>query len=141
MKKLLFISLLVLILDQVTKFFFKGKAYIITSFFSFSYTENTGAAFGILKGFNILFIVIALIVIFLIFKYYKELLDSKKFKPYVHYAFGFILGGAAGNLIDRIFLGYVRDFIAFSFWPTFNFADSFSTIGVILIVFYILTQK
>ncbi|MBU4501877.1 MAG: signal peptidase II [Nanoarchaeota archaeon] len=141
MKKLISISILIVLLDQITKFFFKNKTYIITDFFSFDYTENTGAAFGMLKGFNILFIVVALIVIFFIFKYYTEIIELKKSKPYINYAFAFLLGGAVGNLIDRIFLGYVRDFISFSFWPTFNLADSFSTIGIILIVFYILTKK
>lgn len=138
MRIILITSFLVLILDQLTKYFLKNKTFVITNFFKLNYVENTGAAFGILKGFNLLFIIVALIVIFLIFKYYKEI---KKEKFYVHLAVGFLLGGVLGNLVDRLFLGYVRDFVDFSFWPTFNVADTFSTIAVILLVFYILTKK
>lgn len=138
MKFILTTSFLVLVLDQLTKHFLKNKTFIITNFFRINYVENTGAAFGMLKGFNFLFIAMAFFVIFLIFKYYKEI---RKEKFYVHLATGFLLGGVLGNLIDRIFLGYVRDFLDFSFWPTFNFADTFSTIAVILLAFYILTKK
>ncbi len=138
MKLILITSFLVLALDQLTKYFLKSKTFIITSFFKISYAENTGAAFGILEGFNLLFILVALAVIFAIFKYYKEV---KKEKAYMHLAVGFLLGGVLGNLIDRIFLGYVRDFIDFSFWPTFNFADTFSTIAVFILIFYILFKK
>lgn len=135
MKKILLISFLVLLLDQLTKYFFKNKTFILTDFFKIDYVENTGAAFGILKGFNLLFIIVAFIVIFLIFKYYKEI---KEEKFYVHLAVGFLLGGVLGNLADRLFLGYVIDFIDFSFWPTFNIADAFSTIAVVILIFYIL---
>lgn len=138
MRLVLITSFLVLVLDQLTKYFLKNKNFSITNFLKVSYVENTGAAFGILKGFNLLFIAVAFLVIFLIFKYYKEI---KKEKAYVHLAVSFLLGGVLGNLIDRIFLGYVRDFIDFSFWPTFNIADTFSTIAVILLSFYILTKK
>jgi len=137
MRNLLTISGLVLLLDQLTKYFFKNKTIILTDFFRFSYVENTGAAFGILKGFNILFIAVALIVTFLILKYYKEI---KKEKFYIHLAIGFILGGVLGNLIDRIFLGYVRDFIDFSFWPTFNIADTFSTIAVMILIYHLIKK-
>ncbi|GAF85946.1 unnamed protein product [marine sediment metagenome] len=138
MKLILATSFLVLILDQLTKYFLKNKTFIITDFLKISYVENTGAAFGILKGFNLLFIIVAFLVIFLIFKYYKEI---KKEKAYVHLAVGFLLGGVLGNLIDRLFMGYVRDFIDFSFWPTFNVADTFSTIAVFILIFYTLIKK
>ena len=138
MKLILVTSFLVLVLDQLTKYFFKNKTFIITDFFKIDYTENIGAAFGILKGFNLLFIFVAFAVIFLIFKYYQEI---KKEKFYIHLAVGFLLGGVLGNLVDRIFLGYVRDFIAFSFWPTFNFADTFSTVGILILAFFILIRK
>ncbi|MBL7101051.1 MAG: signal peptidase II, partial [Nanoarchaeota archaeon] len=131
-------SLLIILLDQITKYFFQNKTFPITSFFKFNYVENTGAAFGMLKGFNPLFIIVGIIVILVILKYYKEI---KKEKKYVHLALGFLLGGVLGNLIDRLFLGYVRDFIAFSFWPTFNLADTFSTIAVIILAFHILIKK
>ena len=138
MKLVLVTGFLVLLFDQLTKYFLKNKTYIITSFFKIDYAENTGAAFGILKGFNLLFILVALAVIFLIFIYYDKI---KKEKFCLHLAVGFLLGGVLGNLIDRLFLGYVRDFIDFSFWPTFNLADTFSTIAVFILVFYISIKK
>lgn len=137
MKITLITSFLVLVLDQLTKYFLKNKTFILTNFLKINYVENTGAAFGILKGFNWLFIIIAFIVIFLIFKYCKEI---KKEKFYVHLATGFLLGGVLGNLIDRFFLGYVRDFVDFSFWPTFNAADAFSTIAVILLALHLIKK-
>jgi len=138
MKVVILTSFLVLLLDQLTKYFIKSQNFVVTSFFKISYVENTGASFGMLKGFNWLFIIIAFIAVFFVFHYYKEI---KKEKLYVHLAVGFLLGGITGNLIDRVFLGYVRDFISFSFWPTFNFADTFSTIAVILLIFHTLVKK
>jgi len=138
MKIMFIISFFVLLLDQLTKHFFKNKTILITNFFKFDYVENTGAAFGLLKGYNLLFIILAFVVLFFIFKYYKELTQEKL---YMQITIGFLIGGILGNLIDRIFLGYVIDFISFSFWPTFNMADTFSTIAVILLSFQILTKK
>ncbi|MDP2906663.1 MAG: signal peptidase II [Nanoarchaeota archaeon] len=138
MKVVIVTSFSVLLLDQLTKYFLKNQNFVVTNFFKISYVENTGASFGMLKGFNWLFIIVAFIAIFYVFKYYNEV---KKEKFYVHLAVGFLLGGIIGNLIDRVFLGYVRDFISFSFWPTFNFADTFSTIAVILLIAHILFKK
>ena len=138
MKIIFIISFFVLLFDQLTKHFFKNKTILFTDFFKFDYVENTGAAFGLLKGFNPLFIVVAFAVLFFIFKYYKEI---KQEKLYMQIAIGFLIGGILGNLIDRIFLGYVIDFISFSFWPTFNLADTFSTLAVILLSFQIFTKK
>ncbi len=138
MKIMIAISFLVLLLDQLTKYFFKNKTFVVTSFFKISYVENTGASFGMLKGLNWLFIIVAFIALFYVFKYYKEV---KKERFYIHLAAGFLLGGILGNLIDRVFLGYVRDFLDFGFWPTFNFADTFSTIAAILLIVHILFKK
>lgn len=137
MKIMLVTSFLVLVLDQLTKYFLKNKTFILTNFFKIDYTENIGAAFGMMKGFNWLFIIVAFIVIFFILKYYKEI---KKEKFYVHLATGFLLGGVLGNLVDRLFLGYVRDFIDFNFWPTFNVADAFSTIAVIILALHLIKK-
>jgi len=138
MKVMIVTSFLVLLLDQLTKCFLKNQTFVITSFFKISYVENTGASFGMLKGFNWLFIIVAFIALFYVFKYYKE---TKKERFYIHLAVGFLLGGILGNLIDRVFLGYVRDFLDFGFWPTFNFADTFSTIAAILLAAHILFKK
>lgn len=138
MRILLFTSFFVLLLDQLTKYFLKNKTFVVTNFFKINYVENTGASFGMLKGFNWLLIIVAFIALFCVFKYYKEV---KKERFYVHLAIGFLLGGILGNLIDRVLLGYVRDFLDFGFWPTFNFADTFSTIAVIILIFHVLASK
>lgn len=116
------VALAIVIIDQVSKFFIKKF---------FDYSVNTGAAFGILKGQQWLLILISLVVIFLLIYYHKE----------YPLALGFILGGAVGNLIDRVFLGYVIDFIDLGFWPSFNVADSFNTVGALLLVVYFFKKK
>lgn len=138
MKLLLSIGFFVLFLDQLTKYFFKDKVFVISSFLKLEYVENTGAAFGMLKGFSWLFIVVAFAVLVFMLWNHGEF---KKEKFYFQVALGFLFGGVLGNLIDRLFLGYVRDFIAFSFWPTFNVADAFSTIAVIILIVYTLISK
>jgi signal peptidase II len=124
MKKLIILTSILVFLDQLTKFLFQEKVYQIFSIFSIHYTQNTGAAFGILKGFNLFFIIISILVIFGIFKYYK------------HYKLPLtiLLAGTIGNLVDRIFFGFVRDFISIGSFPIFNLADSFNTIAAILLI-------
>lgn len=120
MKKIpiLFLAFFVILIDQFTKHF---------AGYFFPVTHNYGAAFGILQGYEFLFIIAAVAVIFFI-------LFSLKSYPF--FELGLVLGGTIGNLIDRIFLGYVIDFISVgSWWPSFNIADSANTVGVILLVY------
>ena len=111
--------ILLIILDQLTKYLFP-------------YTINYGAAFGILRGYTTFLIIISLIVVLICFYYFRE----KKLRI----GLSFILAGTISNLIDRIFLGYVRDFIDLKIWPVFNLADSFNFIGVILIAYIVLKK-
>jgi signal peptidase II len=100
------------------------------------YVTNTGAAFGILKdqtGFLIITTIIGLAAIYLYYRY----------PPFEHLAapvaMGMMLGGAVGNLVDRVRLGRVTDFIDFPFWPSFNVADSSIVVGIaILLLGYVL---
>ena len=129
------ISLLMLIVfDQIIKYlivknFSIGEEKIlIDNFLKFIYIRNTGAAFGILSG-NIVFLIgISLLLIFYIVKEMKKNIDNNLSLL----SFSLILGGAVGNLIDRIFRGRVIDFIdispVFNF-PTFNIADILVVIG------------
>ena len=117
MKKLVIISLILVFLDQITKYFIPG-------------TTNIGAAFGILQGWQWLFVLVSGVVLGFIF-YYKD-----KVKGYGFYGLAFLLSGVIGNLIDRLLFGYVRDFIDVGFWPIFNLADSYNTTGVILLVIW-----
>ena len=114
--KLILIAFIIIVLDQISKWYAQHN---------FDYLKNYGASFSILQGYKWLFVIVAVIVIFLIF-YYNE----KKY----FYAFSFILGGTIGNLIDRLFLGYVVDFIDVKIIPVFNVADAANTIGAILLL-------
>jgi len=118
---------------------------IIDGFFSLTYVRNTGAAFGLFSGSTEVFrrpflIAVSVVAIGFIFVMLKRLPDNEK---WLITALAFILGGAIGNLVDRVFYGEVIDFLDCFWgdyhWPAFNIADSFITIGVV-ITFFILTK-
>ncbi len=130
---------LVIFLDRLSKIFFSqllsvGESWpLIRNVLHMTLVHNTGIAFGMFKNQGIVFIIIPVIaVIMLIFNifYYRNNKDLSR--TYI-VAFSLILGGAIGNLIDRIYYGYVIDFIDLRVWPVFNIADSAITIGAILI--------
>lgn len=134
----------VLICDLVTKAIFGDIEFtkIIPFLIDFESNHgNDGAAFGMFGGKKILLILIALF--FLGVMFLVDWLFKYNSKTYI-FGFSFMVGGALGNLIDRIFLGYVRDFIVFDFWksfPTFNVADSFLCVGVVLICICLIFGK
>ncbi len=102
------------------------------------YVTNSGAAFGILQGETLFLIVMAFIGLAAIYLYYR-------YPPFDHWlaglAIGLMLGGALGNLTDRIFIGRVTDFIDFPRFPSFNVADSSINVGVaIIIIGYLLLE-
>lgn len=131
----------VIVIDLITKIIFYGKDItIFASLISFrnAHRLNTGGAWGIFSQGTIM--LICFTIIFLIGIVFFDFRLKIKHKLY-SISFAFIVGGAIGNLIDRIFLGGVRDFIFFEFapnFPTFNFADSFLTIGLILMFIYVI---
>ena len=134
----------ILILDLMTKYVFDATlsdgrtVTVIPYLFNFRLTHNLGAAWGMLAGKQLF--LIALSVIFLaIFIYYYVKEENKSWLLTI--TFAFLIGGCLGNLYDRIFIGYVRDFIQFDFWksfPIFNFADTFLTIGIVMFVIYLI---
>ena len=132
-----FTSLLIALLDQLTKFFIKQNFQsnqsipIIKNFLHFTYITNTGSAFGLFKGFNILFILFSIIVVFVLLYYFKKIKENERL---LQFSVGLLLGGTIGNLIDRIVYGAVIDFIDFRIWPVFNIADSAVTISIILLI-------
>jgi signal peptidase II len=140
--KLVFlIAGVIIILDQLTKYIIKTNIVLyqkipLTSFFQITHTINKGAGFSILQNFRWFFVVFTLVFLYLIYKYY---LADKKFPKtcYLDVCVGLLIGGAIGNFIDRLLLGYVTDFIDFSFWPTFNVADSAVSIAAILIIIWL----
>ncbi len=139
------ISSLILILDQVTKAWVHGRMAlhqsieIIPNFFRLTYLRNTGAAFGFLAGTPTalrigFFILVSAVAIGCILYLMKNLRSSQT--PWFA-ALALVLGGAVGNLIDRLRMGEVIDFLDFHWyawhWPAFNVADSAITVGVILL--------
>jgi len=137
------VTALVVFFDQITKAIvrknvvIRGTIEVIKGFFEISYSENTGAVFGMFQGRNIVFIIVGLLAISFVFVYYRQFKGSLWMKI----SFGMILGGALGNLMDRIFLGYVTDFIRirlwffhFFWWPNFNIADAAVCVGTAMLV-------
>ena len=137
-------ALLILLCDQVAKHIIQNtlslgsSTPVIKNIFHLTLVHNRGAAFGILKTQNPLFITIgAAAAVFMAF--YLPRIVSRDLSTKI--AFALILGGVLGNLFDRIRLGYVIDFLDFRVWPVFNIADSAITIGVLLICILLLKCK
>lgn len=135
-------SLLVVVIDYIIKILVINNLKpissleIIPGLFSLNYVENKGAAFGMLANARWIFIVftIAVIIILIIFLFWK-----KPTSKLLNVAFILIIGGGIGNLIDRIFYGYVVDYLSISFFPPVcNFADYCVTIGAFLLVIYLI---
>lgn len=133
--------------DQVLKHVLKnvltarGSVKVIGNFFSLSYVENKGAAWGIFSsaswGQTFLKILTAIALIVFGVMYFFAL---KKQRKWLMYALIFVLSGTIGNFVDRLFLHYVIDFLSFNFFgygfPVFNFADCFLVVGVIMLLIY-----
>lgn len=126
----LFLGLLVL--DQATKFlFFEKEINLVGEFLRIDFSRNTGIAFGMLQGYNLVWIFVSITAVVLIWILFKKYLLCTVL----------IEVGIIGNLIDRIFIRYVRDFIGVYIWPNFNVADACNTIGVLLLVYYLTKEK
>lgn len=97
--------------------------------------HNTGAAFGLFPNGSVFLAIIALLVVAAILYYYRRFPTRRKL---VWVSLGMQLGGALGNLIDRLYYGYVIDFLDFHFWPVFNVADSSLSIGAVILAYYLL---
>ena len=141
---LLIVSLFVLVLDQATKLYIDSRFAlyqsipVIQNFFNITYVRNKGAAFGILadNAFRVpFFITVASIAVAGILWYLRRLDDGQKLHVL---ALSLIFSGAIGNLIDRIRLGEVIDFLDAHWyqhhWPAFNVADSAICVGVALLL-------
>ncbi|MFH1065818.1 MAG: signal peptidase II [Nanoarchaeota archaeon] len=129
------IAIVLIAIDQLVKVLLVGKKYLIGSY-GIEYVENNGAAFGILQGWRwALILASVLVLIFIAILYFKE--KNKLEKT----AFVLIFAGTLGNLIDRVMLGYVRDFIAVGAWPNFNIADSLNVIGALILVYVLVRKK
>jgi len=143
------ISLIIVLLDQIAKLYavklLRGNApvVIIRNFLQFNYVENFGAAFGILQNRKIFFIIMTMLVVVGIIVYMKT---NPNLTIMMKIALAMVIGGALGNLIDRIRLGYVVDYIDVKFWglydfPVFNIADSFIVIATFIICYLVIFNK
>lgn len=144
---------IILVFDQLTKFLvdrlmpLHHSIPIIENFFSLTYVRNTGAAFGIFagshEGFRLPFLIlVSILALGFVFMMLKRLPEEQ---TGLITALSFIMGGAVGNLFDRVLYGEVIDFLDFYWshyhWPAFNVADSFITIGVTITLCYLIAAK
>ncbi len=137
------LSALVIVLDQLSKawvisHFAFGETFTVLSVFNLVLAHNTGAAFSFLNDaggiqrwlFSIIAVAASVWIVWLLRKHHRQLLFS--------WALSMILGGALGNLIDRLSYGYVVDFLSFHwenhYFPAFNLADSAITCGAFLLI-------
>ena len=141
--RILFVSVLLVFADQISKILIRTKMSlyesipVITNFFNLTYVTNDGMAFGINFPFGIyIFSTISLIFTVFLFWY---LWTIKEDGIVIRTGVALIIAGAVGNLIDRIFLGSVVDFLDFMVgsyhWYVFNFADSYVTVGMGFILY------
>jgi signal peptidase II len=141
------------LLDQVTKeivrhaFSLHETLQVIPGFFAFTHIRNTGGAFGLLageatQGRTLFFLVVYVLALGIIFWFYARTAPDN---PWVNAALAMILGGALGNLIDRLRFGHVVDFLDFHIgtvhWPAFNVADSAISVGVGILCFFVLSRR
>jgi len=143
----------IIVADQITKLIVDRSMPlyhsipVIEHLFSLTYIRNTGAAFGIFSGsaaaFRVPFLIVfSLVAVGFVVTMLRRLAEDQ---TGLITALSFIIGGAIGNLIDRIVYGEVIDFLDFYWgryhWPAFNLADSFITVGVLITVYYLIRAK
>lgn len=148
----LLVALLIYVLDRVSKFFVVryiplGESIpVLGSFLQLTHIQNTGISFGQLPQFSSVIAILVLIVVIALVVGYRHLLTSTR---WANAAVGLVLGGAVGNLTDRIVTGlqhgldetYVVDFLQLPYWAIFNVADSAITVGGILLgVYFVFCQ-
>ena len=136
----LFLSIFIVLIDQFTKYliFYNKKLFINKDFilFKLDFVKNYGAAFNIFSGsrifLSLISILFSILLIYLIFR-------KNTLKIFELYSYSFILGGTIGNGIDRIFKGFVVDFVNLNFinFPVFNIADISINIGFIFLLYSI----
>lgn len=132
------VAFVVVVLDQITKYFVAkfmvlGQSIpIIQNVFHLTYVRNTGIGFSLFQNQNAVMIWVVVIILGFILFYFDRIQSQK----WPVAGFALVFGGGIGNLIDRILLGSVIDFIDLRVWPVFNIADSSAFIGVIILMVY-----
>ena len=134
------LSFILVAIDQASKFYIRSifilgdSIPLFGNFFRFTYLQNTGVSFGLFKGNNMFFVVLSIIAL----AYFIYLFATEK-EFQVQYSL--VIAGVIGNVIDRIHLGYVVDFIDIGSYPVFNVADSCISIGVMWIIFLLIRKE
>lgn len=138
------VAILTLVIDQISKRVVMtglrlGESWnpmaALEHWVSLTYVTNTGAAFGLFPDHGVLFMIIAMAVVAVIVFYYRYLPGDRWL---IQASLGLQLGGALGNLLDRLCYGRVIDFIDFKIWPIFNLADSAVVVGVVILAYHLL---
>lgn len=147
-KKMLILITIIVLIDQLTKtwirinFNYLETITIINNFFNITYTKNTGGAWSILEGNQLFLIIVSIIFLIVLTVYIKK---EKNITNLSLTSFYLIISGIIGNLIDRIFLNAVVDFLSFKiidyYFPIFNFADIMIVIGVTLLMIDIIRSE
>ena len=142
--RILPIALIIIILDQASKIIVRNNLNIgdhwpaTWKFFHISHIQNSGGAFGSFQNMNNILLIVSVAILIVLFIYVLKL---KKINYLELLAIGLIIGGGIGNILDRIFIGSVTDFIAPIYYPAFNIADSSIVIGIALYGIYILRMN
>lgn len=141
MKKIIGISFICVLIDQIIKLIISinmnvaDSINVIKNFFRITYLQNTGAAFSIFSGNRIFLILITLVALLLI---YFILIKGKDITKIENICYGLLIGGIIGNLIDRVRIGYVIDYLDFNFgsyhYPVFNFADILIVVSAVILL-------
>lgn len=140
------IAILVIIFDILSKNFIEGHESlhsfeVIKNFFNITYVKNTGMAWSLFSNQTLLLTIVSVVVVIFIIYY----IQTNKLNTMYKIIYGLILGGALGNLYDRIMFQYVRDFLDFYIFgynfPVFNIADSALTIGIFLLLIQFIREE
>jgi signal peptidase II len=136
------LAVLVLLMDQFTKYLViqslsPGSSFPFRGFFRITHVHNTGSAFGILQGLNTPLIFVSFVGIVILVLIYRSQPHPSN---WLRLSLALQLGGAFGNLIDRLRLGYVTDFIDIGPWPVFNLADASIVTGLVILA-WVLTRS
>lgn len=138
------LGIIVIIIDQLVKGYITASMHlgqsipVIKDIFYITYVLNPGAAFGIFEHQRLFFIVVALVLLGVAVYFRKRLRQENIL---FQYGVGLMMGGAVGNLFDRLQNGLVVDFFDFRFWPVFNIADVAICVGAALIMFDICFRR
>lgn len=146
-KKLFLLSTILFLIDYAIKLLiaylipFQKEVIVVKDFFYITYVKNLGAAWSILNGYRFLLITIGILALII---FYKLFLKNKEINNIQVVIYSLLIGGVLGNLFDRIYYGYVIDYLKFIIFryhfPIFNFADIILVISVILISYQLLKE-